>query len=84
MAKLYVGRLPYEMTNDELKALFNDICEVVEATVITDKMSGRSRGFGFVEVKDECADAAVKEMNGKTVGKMQLVVDRAKPMQPRE
>ena len=83
--KLYVGRLPYEMTSEELKAIFAEVGEVTEATVISDKMSGRSRGFGFVEMAtEEAADKAVAELNGKAIGKMTLVVDKARPMAPRE
>jgi len=79
--KLYVGNLPYSTTGDELKEYFGQIGEVVEAVVITDKMSGRSKGFGFVTMVDaETADKAVKELDGKEFGDRPIKVNIAKPM----
>lgn len=84
MSKLYIGRLPYETTADELRVLFAEVGEVVDATVITDKMSGRSRGFGFVEMKtEEEANKAIEALNGKQVGKMNITVALARPLAPR-
>jgi RNA recognition motif-containing protein len=81
--KVYVGNLSYSVTTDELRKIFTEFGEVVDATVITDKMSGRSKGFGFVEYgEEEMAQKAVDEMNGKEVDGRKLVVNFARP--PRE
>ncbi len=79
--KLYVGGLPYSTTQDELKELFSQSGAVESATIITDKMTGRSRGFGFVEMtNDEEADKAIETWNGKDFGGRTLTVNEAKPM----
>ena len=82
MAKrLYVGGLPYETTDDELKELFSEAGAVESAKVVTDKYSGRSRGFGFVEMSnDDEAMKAIESMNGKQVGDRTITVNEAKPM----
>lgn len=83
--KLYVGNLPYSMTDEGLNELFAKIGEVLEAKVIIDKFSGRSKGFGFVTMKDEAtAEAAIKELNGKDLEGRKIVVNVARPMKPRE
>jgi cold-inducible RNA-binding protein len=83
--KLYVGNLPFSVTQDTLKALFASYGEVTEATLVIDKYSGRSRGFGFVTLTDDAAaDKAIAEMNGKDVEGRPLKVSEAKPMEPRE
>lgn len=80
--KLYVGNLPYSIDEDGLKDLFAGF-EVSEATIIKDKMSGRSKGFGFVTIQDdESAKKAVSEMNGKDIEGRELKVSEAKPMDP--
>ncbi|MBI5127475.1 RNA-binding protein [Candidatus Roizmanbacteria bacterium] len=82
--KLYVGNLPWSMTNDSLKEMFASYGEVVEAVIITDRMSGRSKGFGFVTFADEAAaEKAAAEMNGKTVEERQIVVNVARPREER-
>ena len=82
--KLYVGGLPYSMTEDSLKELFAQAGKVETATVIIDKMSGRSKGFGFVEMStDEEADKAIETINGKEVEGRSLAVAEARPMQER-
>jgi len=82
--KLYVGNLPWSVTNDSLKELFVVYGEVVEAVVITDRMSGRSKGFGFVTFADETvAEKAAAEMNGKDVEGRQIVVNVARPREER-
>ncbi|PIQ72130.1 RNA-binding protein [Candidatus Roizmanbacteria bacterium CG_4_10_14_0_2_um_filter_36_35] len=82
--KLYVGNLPWTMTNDSLKEMFASYGEVVEAVIITDRMSGRSKGFGFVTFADEAAaEKAAAEMNGKTVEERQIVVNVARPREER-
>lgn len=78
--KLYVGNLPYSITNDSLKELFASAGEVTEATVITDKFSGRSKGFGFVTMKDDAtAEKAIKELNEKEVEGRKVRVSVARP-----
>jgi cold-inducible RNA-binding protein len=78
--KLYVGNLSYSMTDDELAAAFAEFGEVVSATVITERDSGRSKGFGFVEMStDEEAAEAMSAMNGKELGGRTLKVDEARP-----
>ncbi|PJE76168.1 RNA-binding protein [Candidatus Uhrbacteria bacterium CG10_big_fil_rev_8_21_14_0_10_48_11] len=82
MAKrLFVGGLPYSTTEDELKDAFSASGTVASATIITDRMTGRSKGFGFVEMSsDEEADAAVAAMNGKEIGGRTITVNEARPM----
>ena len=82
MAKrLYVGGLPYETTDDELKELFSEAGAVESAKVVTDRYSGRSRGFGFVEMSnDDEAMKAIESMNGKQIGERAITVNEAKPM----
>ncbi len=82
--KLYVGNLPFSVTQDQLKALFSPFGEVTEATLVIDKYSGRSRGFGFVTIADDAAaDKAIAEMNGKDLEGRALKVSEAKPMESR-
>jgi len=79
--KLYVGNLPYSTTADDLKEVFGKFGAVESATVITDKFSGRSKGFGFVEMSsDEEATKAIDELNGSEFGERKLVVNEARPM----
>jgi len=79
--RLYVGGLPYETTDDELKELFSEAGAVESAKVVTDRYSGRSRGFGFVEMtNDDEALKAIESMNGKQVGERSITVNEAKPM----
>lgn len=82
--KLYVGNLPYSLNNDSLKELFASVGEVTDAVVITDKFSGRSKGFGFVTMIDEAAaEKAVKEMDQKEVDGRKIKVNVARPMRER-
>lgn len=82
--RLYVGSLPFETTEDQLSSMFAACGQVASAKLITDKFSGRSKGFGFVEMAtDEEAQAAIQKMNGTTVGTRQIVVNEARPMEPR-
>jgi len=81
--KLYVGGLSFETTDAELKTLFEQVGTVETATIITDRYSGRSKGFGFVEMStDAAARQAVTELNGKTLGERTITVEEARP--PRE
>lgn len=82
--KLYVGGLPYATTDNELKDAFAQAGTVVSAVIIMDKMSGRSKGFGFVEMaSDEEAQAAIDMWNGKDFGGRSLTVNEARPMEDR-
>ena len=82
--KLYVGGLAYSTTEDALREYFSQAGTVQSATVITDRMSGRSKGFGFVEMgSDEEAQKAVEMFNGKEFEGRTLTVNEAKPMEPR-
>ena len=83
--KLYVGNLPYQVTTDELRTHFSQAGTVVDAIVITDKRTGRSKGFGFVEFeKEEEATKAVEMFNSKDFQGRALVVNEARPQEPRE
>ena len=82
--KLYVGNLDYATTETNLSDLFADVGEVVSVSLITDRMTGRSRGFAFVEMA-EASDAqkAIDELDGKAVGERQIKVAEARPKKPR-
>ena len=81
---LYVGNLPYSTNSDELEQLFSEHGAVDSAQVIMDRDTGRSRGFGFVEMADdEGGRKAIEEMDGKDVGGRRLKVNEAKPREPR-
>jgi len=81
--KIYVGNLPFSIDEEGLKKLFSGY-EVEEASLIKDKFSGRSKGFGFITISDDASAAkAVEEMNDKEVEGRQLKVSEAKPMEER-
>jgi len=83
--KLYVGGLPYQTTNDELKAYFEAVGAVTSATIIMDKMTGRSKGFGFVEMENDAdAEKAISTYDGKDYEGRNLTVNEARPMEPRQ
>jgi RNA recognition motif-containing protein len=83
MAKnLYVGNLPFNTTSDELREAFAQYGTVTRVQVITDRETGRSRGFGFVEM-EEGADEAVTKMNGAMFQGRTLTVNEARPREPR-
>lgn len=78
--KLYIGNLPYETDDAALKELFSSYGEIISATVITDRSTGRSKGFGFVEFSDEAAGMkAIEEMNDSEVGGRNIKVSKARP-----
>jgi len=84
MKKLFVGGLPWATTSEELGEMFKPFGEIVSATVITDKFSGRSKGFGFVEMaKDEESDAAMAKLNGSEMNGRSITVNEARPMKER-
>ena len=82
--KLYVGGLPYSTTEDELRDAFAPAGQVVSAMIIMDRMSGRSKGFGFVEMAtDPEAQAAIEMWNGKEFNGRRLTVNEARPREER-
>ncbi|MDP3947836.1 MAG: RNA-binding protein [bacterium] len=84
MKRLYIGGLPYSTTDSELVEYFSQAGTVSSANVIVDKMTGRSRGFGFVEMaNDSEADRAIETYNGKEFGGRTLIVNEARPMTDR-
>jgi RNA recognition motif-containing protein len=81
--KVYVGNLPFSVDDEKLRELFSSYGEIEESSVIKDKFSGRSKGFGFVTFKeDENAKKAIEAMNEKEVEGRNLKVNEAKPMDP--
>jgi len=85
MAKrLFVGGLPYEATEDQLKQLFAGVGTVAACNIIIDKFSGRSKGFAFVEMSsDEEAEKAVETLNGTDMGGRKIIVNEARPLEER-
>lgn len=80
---LYVGNLPWQTTEDELREAFATYVDVKAARIITDRVTGRSRGFGFVEVADEDVERAIQALDGSELGGRQLVVSEARPREER-
>lgn len=78
MRTLYVGNLPWTTTAEDLEQVFGQYGEVLSSRIITDRQTGRSRGFGFVEVKDEDMDSMVSALNGTELGGRVLTVNEAK------
>jgi RNA recognition motif-containing protein len=84
MKKLYVGNLPFSTTDAELRSLFEPHGAVASASIVIDRETGRSRGFGFVEMSnDNEAQAAIDAMNGHAIGGRPLMVNEARPREPR-
>ena len=83
--KLFVGGISWDTTEDSLKAFFEQVGKVATATIIKDKYTGRSKGFGFIEMSsDEEAKAAIEKLNGQALDGRTLVVNEARPMVPRD
>jgi len=83
--KLYVGNLAYKATNEDLNELFSQAGTVESVNIITDKYSGQSKGFGFVEMaSDEEAQKAIEMLNGKSFMERNLTVNEARPQVRRE
>ena len=83
-SKIYVGGLPYSATEQELSDLFGRHGAVASARIITDKFTGQSRGFGFVEMSSDAeAQAAITALNGAEMGGRTLTVNEARPQEPR-
>ncbi len=83
MKKIYVGNLPWSATEADLRDLFATIGEVHSTAVITDRDTGRSRGFGFIEMDDADAEKAIAELNGRELGDRALRVNEAQERQRR-
>lgn len=84
MKKIYVGNFSFNLTESELRSLFEPYGKVDSATLVTDRDTGRSRGFGFVEMSnDEEAEKAMAGLNGKDSGGRALIVNEARPQAPR-
>ncbi|MFI5346987.1 MAG: RNA recognition motif domain-containing protein [Elusimicrobiota bacterium] len=82
--KMFVGGLPYEVTETQLKTIFAACGTVVSAKVIMDRETGRSKGFGFVEMATDAeAAAAIAKLNNSPVGERRMFVNEARPMEPR-
>jgi RNA recognition motif-containing protein len=80
--RLYVGGLPYQTTEQDLIDLFEQVGQVTEATVITDRETGRSKGFGFVEMgNDQEAQSAIEQLNGTLLGNRTITVNQARERQ---
>ena len=83
--KLYVGGIPYRSTEDDMKKAFEEAGTVVSASIISDRMTGRSRGFGFVEMTNDAeAAAAIAALHGKDSGGRPLTVNEARPRPERQ
>ena len=76
---MYVANLGFQVTDEELKSLFDKFGEVTSAKVIMDKGTGRSRGFGFVEMADKAGEEAMKELDGRQIDGRAISVTKAKP-----
>jgi RNA recognition motif-containing protein len=82
--KIYVGNLPYKAAEEDLKEVFEKIGEVSSVRILMDSATGRSRGFGFVEMaNDQDTDKAIKELNGSVLMERTLTVNEAKPQTDR-
>jgi cold-inducible RNA-binding protein len=82
--KLYVGNLPYSFRDQDMEQAFSQFGNVASAKVMMERDTGRSKGFGFVEMSSEAeAQAAIQGMNGQQIGGRGLVVNEARPMEPR-
>ena len=81
--KIYVGNLSFQATEDQVRDLFSEFGNIESIAMITDRETGRFRGFAFVEMEDSAANAAIKALNGKQVGDRELTVNEARPREER-
>ena len=81
--RIYVGNLSYQTTENDLADLFGQLGEVASANIITDRDTGRSKGFGFVEMGNEEADKAIAQLNGSELDGRTLTVNEARPREDR-
>ncbi len=84
MLNIYVGNLPFSTSQEDLEQLFSQFGQIAKASIISDRETGRSRGFGFVEMPNaEEGQKAIEALNGSDFGGRALVVNEAKPREPR-
>ena len=84
MINIYIGNLPYSISDEELGDLFSPFGEISSSKVVMDRESGRSKGFGFVEMLDKAdADEAIKALDGSSVSGRNIRVNEARPREPR-
>jgi nucleolin len=82
--KLFVGNISWNATNEDLKEFFSQVGEVVDAVIINNKHTGRSKGFGFVTMKSaEAVDEAIEKLNGQELDGRALIVSKARPREER-
>jgi RNA recognition motif-containing protein len=81
--RIYVGNLPYSVTRDQLAQLFSPFGEVTDIHVVTDRQTGRPKGFAFVEMDDAGAQKAISQLNGSALGERALTVNEARPQPER-
>ncbi len=81
MKRMYVGNLPYSSSEDDVRDLFSQYGDVGDVNVVRDRETGKSRGFGFVEMGQDQADEAMSELDGSKFGGRTLKVNEAKPRQ---
>ncbi len=83
--RIYLGNLPYESTEEEIEEMFRQYGQVESVTIIRDRDTGRSRGFGFVEMPNSAeAEAAIQALNGKDLQGRALTVNEARPRESRQ
>ena len=82
--KVYVGNLPFRTTEDELASLFGEVGAVESVSIIIDRETGRSKGFGFVSMSDEDAEKAIAQFNGYQFSGRPLTVNEARPLVKKE
>lgn len=82
--KVYVGNLPFQTTEDDLNNLFSQLGQVESVSIITDRDTGRSKGFGFVTMDSDAADKAIAQYNGTDFNGRALTVNEARPMVKKE
>ncbi len=81
--RIYVGNLPYSATEEEVRELFSQHGEIISVAMITDRETGRLRGFCFVEMEDDAAEAAIEALNDQEMGGRTLRVNEARPREDR-
>lgn len=80
---IYVGNLSYDVSEDDVRDLFEKFGNVESIKLITDRDTGRPKGFGFIDMSDEDGNKAIKELNGQTFATRELVVNEAREREPR-
>lgn len=81
--RIYVGNLPFTSTEDDVRNMFAEYGNVIAVDLVTDRDSGRPRGFGFVEMEEDDANAAIAALNGTSLGGRDLKIAEARPREPR-